>query len=175
MSAQDNLSNKQFDVDKFTHLVKPAEEGGEGYLDNILNYDHEKHDWAHRYITMDAPHPWPKNHLKEVTEEDSLPAWEHHNNLQLALKQSGAKDSVTVRRAGKPRQGAINNVSLFSNWAGGGSSRPRATYEWKVPVEDIVSVGKTAEGEVFVKHPKGRQITKVATPIKSPKNKRTKR
>lgn len=169
MAASDNLSEGQFDLAKFKHLTSSADDGGEGYIDNILTgqAEHSRYAWSHTYLTMDAKHPWPKAYLKEVSDPDIPWADEHRQALHLALQQSGAvKDGmVTVRRTGKPRPGTINNVSLIRNWSGAGSMRRRATYEWEVPLHDVVGAGNINEGELFVHHPADRPIRPVAVSL----------
>jgi hypothetical protein len=62
-----------------------------------------------------------------------------------------------------PKKG-VTNVSLLPNWKSWKAfqaSPPEKTYEWEVPRSDIVAIGSTNEGEVFVRHPKGRQIREV--------------
>jgi hypothetical protein len=160
-----------FDAARFAHQ---AEEDYD-YHAGMMDYEPSLSHFVYGNSTTIGSHRWPKEYIHEVMNsggdgksDDGGPGEEHYNMVQHILKHSGVGETVTVRRTGMPKKG-VTNVSLLPGWKSWrANQRPWApnepvekTYEWEVPRSDIVAIGHPKEGEVFVKHPKGRAIREV--------------
>ena len=149
----------EFDAAAFKHLSEENYDYHAGMMDSEPALEH----FVYGNSTTVGSHRYPIEYIKDVMEKDSPPAEEHHEMVQHILQHSGLGETVTVRRTGMPKKG-VTNVSLHPNWKSWKafqSNPPEMTYEWEVPRSDIVAIGSPDEAEVFVKHPKNRQIREV--------------
>jgi hypothetical protein len=139
------------------------------YHAGMMNTEPSLSHFVYGNPTTSGDHRWPKEYIADVMNSggdgkgEGGYGQEHYDMVQNILKDSGVGDTVTVRRTGAPKHG-ITNVSLipgWKSWKAFQKNPPEKTYEWEVPRSDIIAIGSPKEGEVFVKHPKGREIREV--------------
>jgi hypothetical protein len=152
-------NNSDFNLHSF---IKNAE-ADYPYYAGQMNSEPSLEHFIHGNPTTMGGHRYPKEYIKDVMNMNDATAEDHYNTVQHVLRSSGISDTVTVRRTGEPKKG-VTNVSLipgWKSWKAFQETPPAKTYEWQVSKSDIVAIGNPHEGEVFVKHPKDRQVKEV--------------
>jgi hypothetical protein len=151
-----DAKKSQFNPEEFAKRTEEDYDYHAGMMDNEQSLSH----FVYGNPTTIGSHRWPHEYLQEVQEALKNGHTDHHEMVQHILENSGVGDNVTVRRTGAPQRG-VTNVSLlpgWKSWKAFQSNPPEKTYEWSVPRNDIIAIGSPNEGEVFVKHPRGRQF-----------------